>query len=112
MALQIFYIAQLVILISFCGYLTLYHPGGGGGFKSPPPPIFCSHAFNCGATLFRHVNKKKKKSENFLCSLPRLAKPVKHVSWGFFGILDVLRVVVVVVDPLLPDYWGESASVI
>ena len=24
--------------------------GGGGGFKSPPP-IFCSHAFNFGATL-------------------------------------------------------------
>ena len=24
----------------------------GGGFKSPPPPpIFCSHAFNFGATL-------------------------------------------------------------
>ena len=32
--------------------LTLYDPGGGGGaFKAPPPPIFCSHAFNFGATL-------------------------------------------------------------
>ena len=47
--------------------------------------------------------EREKKSENFSCSLSRLAKPGEHVSWGFggrckpppphfFGILDVLRV--------------------
>ena len=35
--------------------------------------------------------RRGKKSENCLCALPRLAKPVEHVSWGF-GILDALRV--------------------
>ena len=30
--------------------LTLYDPGGGG-FKRATPPIFCTHAFNFGATL-------------------------------------------------------------
>ena len=33
----------------------------------------------------RHVNKKEKKSENLLCSLPRLAKPDEHASCGFGG---------------------------
>ena len=31
-------------------HLTLYDPGGGGALKAPTP-IFCSHAFNFGATL-------------------------------------------------------------
>ena len=30
--------------------LTLYDPGGGGALKKPTP-IFCTHAFNFGATL-------------------------------------------------------------
>ena len=30
----------------------------------------------------------------------------------YYCLMYVVVVVVVVVDPLLPDYWGESASVV
>ena len=33
------------------GTFNLIRSGGGGGFKSPLPPIFCTHAFNFGATI-------------------------------------------------------------
>ena len=33
-------------------------------------------------------------------------------GYSYFKRFSTPTVVVVVVDPLLPDYWGESASVV
>ena len=35
-----------------------------------------------------------------------------HVGASLAFFIIFLTLVVVVVDPLLPDYWGESASVV
>ena len=52
--------------------------------------------------LTRDVGKPQGNLEEFWCQL-----------YGSFGNCPrSAHTVVVVVDPLLPDYWGESASVV
>ena len=41
----------------------------------------------------------------------RLSK-VKTIGLSLSVCSEIMTIVVVVVDPLLPDYWGESASVV
>ena len=60
----------------------------------------------------RHVNKKEKKSENWLCALPRLAKPAEHVSWGFLSELNVnpKYLVLLVYSSFLVFMYGHAPS--
>ena len=56
-----------------------------------------------------------------LCNAPAtfqraMSQVLTGLNWKtaiiYLGDLIIVVVVVVVVDPLLPDYWGESASVV